>query len=292
MYSPELVQEEQRIQRSSALLTAIISILLLLGSMAWWAFRKTVPPPGEEYEVVGAIDFGDLKTGSKQVNNLERATEKPAETPPKPVSKPVQAPPAETQPPKEEVITQEEVAPVETPKPEKPDPKPTPPKPVETVKPSPKPVEKTENNTEKEPVESQPEKKPERKPLTDDFGSNQGDKEDGVGNQGSPAQKQLDPNGLFSFGQGVGGGSNQRAPLHLPPPAYNAQEEGVLTFEFTILPDGRVGTVKLVGLVDPSQAQIRRAGENAIRKWKFTALKPNQPQTALKTTVTITFKLR
>lgn len=288
MFTPELIQEERKIQRTSAYRTAIIMVLLLGGSMIWWATRDRVPPPGEEYEVVGAIDFGDLKSGSKQVNNLERATEQPAEVP-KPASKPVQAPPAETTPPKEEVITQEEPAPVETPKPEEPDPKPTPPKPVETVKPAPKPVEKTENNTENETSESQPEEKPQRKPLTDDFGSNQGNEENSVGNQGTPI-KQLDPDGLFSFGQGIGGGSSERGILALPKPNYTSQEEGRLTFQFTIMPDGRVSAVRLQGLTD--KLSLKQAGIAAIRQWKFTKLRPDQPQTPFTTTVTITFRLK
>ena len=291
MYTPELVEEERRIQRSSAIMTIILMIMALVGSFVWWVTRDRVPPPGEEYEVIGAIDFGDMKVGSKKVNSFERAVEKPSETPPQP-AKPKPTPVVEeTDPAPEPTITQEAESPITQPK-STPTPKkevtPTKPKPTPTPQ-KPQPVEETETETTKP---APPVEKPKRKPLTDDLGgSNQGDGDD-VGNQGAPNIKVLDPNGLYSFGAGVGGGASNRAPLSLPPPAYTAQEEGRLTFKFILKPDGTVGSVTTVGVVGPNQQSIKRAGINAIKRWRFSRLKSNQPQVNQQLTVTITFKLR
>lgn len=289
MIAKELLAEERRIQVSSAVIALIIMLSLLGAAFVWWASRERVPPPGKEYEVLGAIDFGNMKAGSKKINNFEPPKEEAAETPPNP-AKPTQAPVDDSDPQPEPIETQPDPSPISEPPAEvTPDPKPTPPKEKETIKPSEE--QKTDNNTDSKETESKPEK-PKRDPLDFDLGgSNDGDSDD-TGNKGTPDMKELDPNGLYSFGESQGGGASQRAPLDLPYPAYNAQEEGKLTFEFIILPNGRVGSVRVVSAVGPNQTRIRDAGINAIRKWRFTKLPSNKAQVNQKLRVTMTFKLK
>lgn len=302
----QLELEERKSQRTSAIITTVITVILLLMTFLWKAWRQTPPPPGELYEVVGAIDFGDRQMGSRQVNNFEKAVADPAESAPKPqpAAKPVeQAEIKETTPTPDPdpVVTSETPAPIVEPDPEPvKDPTPDPPKPKETVKPKEeKQPEKTTNDTQTGQSDSKEESNQPTnstsstesdKPTNKPSGSNQGDTEDGVGNAGTPDIKTLDPEGLYSFGSGIGGGASQRAPLYLPKPTYNVQEEGEVQFEFIIRPDGTVAFVKPAGLT--TKPGLVQAGKAAISKWRFTALKPGQAQTNQRVTVTIKFRLK
>ena len=299
----QLELEERKNRRTSAILTTIITMVLLLISFMWSAWRKVPPPPGEIYEVVGAIDFGDLKQGSRQVNNFEKAIEDPAPSAPKPQpkAKPVEQPVKESlpEPDFDPVVNTPKPSPVVEPETKPtPKPKPDPPKPKETVKPKPKPQpEPTKNDTENEKVDSEAEKpspnpsnstsKPTDNTSNKPSGSNQGNETNSTGNAGTPDIKKLDPEGLYSFGEGIGGGANQRAPLYLPRPTYNVQEEGEIRFQFVLKPDGSVAFVKALGVV--TKPGLRDAGIAAIKKWKFTkdASAGNQ-----RLTVTIKFRLK
>ena len=111
--------------------TAVIMAVLLLLTLIFTAYRNRVPPPGKKYEVMGAIDFGDTKRGSKNVNTRERSVPDPVEKPtkspePTPAPTPVEAAPT---PPKQ--ITTTKPTPVSQPDPPKvkdPAPVTTPPK--------------------------------------------------------------------------------------------------------------------------------------------------------------------
>ncbi len=285
----KLEAEERKNERISALLTFLITIVLTGITLFWKAYRQTPPPPGEIYEVVGAIDFGDMKEGSRDINNFEPSRKDPAPQP-KPPSKPIkQAEVAETTPDPDPVITTPEPeTPVTQPEvPPKEKPEPTPPKPAETVQPEEKPQpEETTNDVQNESSDNQPETKPDPEPSNKPSGSNQGNAEDAVGNQGQDAVKKLDPEGLYSFGQGSGGGLSNRIPLALPKPVYNVQEEGDIKFEFIIRSDGTVAFAKVAGV--NTKPGLGRAGVDAIKKWRFSKSDiQNQ-----RVTVTIKFRLK
>ena len=288
----KLQEEERKNDRISAIITFFITLVLVALMVIWKAWRATVPPPGEVYEVVGAIDFGDLREGSKQINTLDKSRVDPAPVP-KPKAKPVkQAEVAETTPQPDPIITNPEPSPVKQPDtPPKEEPDPTPPKPAETVIPEEKPQpEETPNDNQTEETESTTESKPDPSPSNKPSGANQGNKDEGVGNQGTPDIKTLDPDGLYSFGEGLGGGASRRRPLALPKPVYNVQEEGDMVFEFIIKPDGTVANARPKGVA--TKPGLVNAGRNAIRKWRFTKLPPNAPQVNQRVTVTIKFRLR
>ncbi len=290
-YLEQLEAEERLHSRISAISTAVLMLLLLLISMLWTAYRQNVPPPGEEYEVLGAIDFGNYTSGSRQVNNFEPPKENPAETPPPaPQEQQEETHESEPEPTPDPVETQPTPSPVtvpETPPDPKPTPKPEPKKP--TPKPKPEVKEKVKVEKPSESTSSKPSETPSSKPSKQEAGSNQGKESSGTGNQGTPNVKVLDPNGLYSFGTGAGGGLNGRSPLRLSPPKYTSQEEGEIQFQFTIAPNGSVVYVKPLGVV--RQLALKNAGIAAIKGWKFSPLPPGQSgnQTVR---VTIKFKLK
>jgi hypothetical protein len=102
---PKLAEEEKQIQRKSMLYTFIILFFFLLISWFWFALRGLYPPvEREKYEIVGAIDFGDLSEGSQDVNTFEKPSERPS--PDKPVEE--KSEPQPDQPVQEEVIATEQ----------------------------------------------------------------------------------------------------------------------------------------------------------------------------------------
>lgn len=289
-FAQKIEREERRNQRISGIITTTLMLLLLLISFLWTAYRNRVPPPGaKEYEVLGAIDFGDYKNGSRSVNNFEKAVENPVEAP-KAASKPVpQAEVADKNPPPVKEVVTEAPSPVSQPQPQvEPDPTPNPSPPQTVTEPKPEPVPETKNNTSDAPEPS----------IDDDLlydpnegttGSNHGDAESGTGNAGTPDVKVLDPDGLYSFGTGTGGGLKGRSPLDLPQPKYTVQEEGELKFEFLIKPDGTVAYAKLVGVTD--KLGLKQAGIAAIMKWRFSKAPPGSSGNQ-RVQVTIKFQLK
>jgi protein TonB len=282
---PEIIALEKRNQRISAGITAGIVILFLLISFIWSGIRMIVPPPGEEpYELVGAFDYGDSRTGSRDVNNFEPAIEDPA---PEPVQETAAPEPqqevAETRSDPTPVVTTPDPSPVTTPevKPVKEDK----PKEKESVTEEKPKVDPKENNNETAQQDTKP---TETKPTetTKPTGSNQGDT-DQTGNAGQPTNKEFDDR--YSFNWGTGGGGGARKPLFYPDPAYNTQEEGIITLTITISPDGRVTRV----IPDPTtKITLRRNAVNAIRRWKFSPLPSNVPQEDQVVKMDITFLLK
>lgn len=255
----EREREEENIKKRSAALTALAC--LMLGILAvWWVVKRGVTPPEDEpqYVVQGRIDFGNLQEGSMKINNQKPPTEKPKEAEPVPVKAPVVK---KTPPKAEKVVTQKQESKVKAA--EKPVPKA-----------DPKPAPKT------------PEKAAE-KPSEGGGGANHGNANNKTGDRGTPKANFVDPQGLFSFGAGEGEGLNGRELLSYARPKYDAQEEGKLTFQITIAPDGRVVAVKAVNY--GGQRNLKEATEAALRKWKFSPVETKQNQTVK---VTFTFKLK
>ncbi|MDW8334742.1 MAG: TonB family protein [Bacteroidia bacterium] len=256
----EREREERAIQRRSAVLTALFS--LMLGILAaWWVIKRGISPPEDEpqYVVVGRIDFGNLREGGMKINNQKPPTEKPKQAEPARVKTPV----VKKSPPKaEKVVTQKAESKVKTT--EKPVAKPE-------AKPGPKPADK-----------------PAPKPAAEaGGGANHGQSDRQVGDRGTPKAPFVDPQGLFTFGTGDGEGLNGRELLSYTRPKYDAQEEGKMTFQITISPDGRVVAVKAVNY--GGQRHLKEATEAALRKWRFSPVETGQNQTVK---VTFTFKLK
>ncbi len=282
---PEIIALERKNQRISAGITSGIIILFLLISFIWSGIRMIVPPPGEDpYELVGAFDYGDSRTGSKDINNFEPAIEDPAPVPveeraaPEPQEQASETP--ETPTP---VVTQNTPSPVSQPevKPVKED-KPVEKEKVKEEKPKVKP---TETNTQTKPQDTKP---VETKPVetTKPSGSNQGDAST-TGNAGQPTNKEFDDRYSFTWGEGGGGGA--RKPLYYPDPVYDTQEEGIITLTLTIRPDGTVSKV----VPDPTtKMTLRRNAMNAIRTWKFSPLPANVPQEDQVVKMDVTFILK
>lgn len=285
MYAPELEAQERRHERISAMVTLVAIILFFVVAFVDHLLRDRVPPPGEkEYEVVGAIDFGNYTQGSRNINNFEPPAENPAPTP-----APAQPAASNTSsnPSPSNEITQPDVSPVAQPSTPRPQPTPNPSPPQEQPQPDPQPSESTTSSNTNDQTQPQEE---ELEFEFDQGGSNQGNAESGTGNAGTPSAQTLDPAGLFSWEDGGGSGPPGRSAVALPYPSYTAQEEGRITFELTIRPDGGVSYVKAVSVV--TKPALRDAGIAAIKRWKFTPLPPSAPQVTTRTRVTITFKLR
>jgi TonB family protein len=293
MLTPELIAQEKRHEKISAVATTIIMVILLLLTLVWTAYRNRVPPPGEkeQYEILGSIDFGDYKQGSKRVNNFQKAVENPEPAPQQQQAKAVQEAEVsdQTPTPTPPVVTKAP-SPVNQPDPPKvkdPDPEPSPPK-NQTPKEDKKADEKNNDNNTNNTNSEEPE-------LTfnntsSQSGSNQGNSDDGIGNSGTPNVKVLDPKGLYTFGTGSDGGLKGRSAIAISYPEYNVQEEGDVTFLFTIEPDGSVSYVKVDGV--NNKPGLARAGINAIRKWRFSKLTPSQGSQRQTVKVTISFKLK
>ncbi|MEM7371692.1 MAG: hypothetical protein AAF587_23960 [Bacteroidota bacterium] len=296
LIAPEIQALERKNERISAVATTIIIIILLLLSFIWTAYRNRVPPIGEKnYEVLGAIDFGDYKQGSKNVNNFEKAVANPTPKPRQvvePTPQPVQEV-TDNAPQPIEHITNPAPSPVTIPDPPPtpdPVPDPVPPK-VETP-----PVEEPPKQPTPDPVkvdkptDTKADEKLEFDLNDGTSGSNQGNG-DGVGNSGSPDVEVIDPNALYTFGTGSDGGIKGRSWLN--PSAlgnYNSQEEGSVTFEFTISPSGRVVYVRPVGVY--TTPDLVRIGKDRIQKFRFSALPPGTSQVNQKVRYTIKFKLK
>jgi len=303
-FRSEIEIQERQNERKSAIITAIITAVLLLLSLVWRAHRITEPPIGDkDYEVVGAVDFGDYSQGSRSINNFQEAVPDPvdAPTPPQNQSQPQPTPqpttptaqqptttPTNTQSSNE--ITTPDLSPVSQPAPQE-TPRPDPVPQQTPTQPQPDPAPPTDNSNNSSSQNSQ------QQELDDDFtfnnsgGSNQGNADSGTGNSGAPGIKTLDPNGLYSFNEGSGpGGLKGRRALSLKDPQYTAQQEGQIVFEFTILPDGRVVNARPAGPVN--QTALKNAGINAINQWRFSPIPPGQTRQNQTVRVTITFKLK
>lgn len=283
----EILAQEKRDQRISMVATAIIVAILIILGIFWSGQFSLMPPPGEEeFELVGAVDFGDGNMGSKDINTKDKAVEDPTPDPapakPAPVEQPKTDPvPTPPKPAVDPVVTQTDPSPVSTPKPTPPKPKPT-----TTTKPNDtKPTTDPDNGEAPQEVKTDPSPNSTPKPG----GSNQGDANTGTGNAGIP-DAPIDDRFKFNFNPGGGGGGGFRKPISLPYPSYTTQEEATLKFEFVIGPNGRVKSVRLVGLT--TQIGLKRAGIDAIRRWRFDPLASNQPQEDKTAQVDITFKLK
>lgn len=290
MYAPEIEAQERKHERNSAIITAVIVAILLLISFIWQVSRMRVPPPGaKEYEVLGAVDFGDYSQGSRNINNFQPPTPTPTQNSAQSSSADNSEAPASSDPAPSNEMTQPDIAPVSQPTPQPtptttPTPtNPTPPSP--STQPAPTPTPSTQTDASSSTQQQQQEEE-----LEFDLGaggSNDGDADAGTGNEGTPDIKILDPDGMYSFTDESGNsGTSGRRPLSLPNPRYESQQEGDLKFEFIIAPDGSVSYVKDMPNNKPALAE---AGKAAIRQWRFNSKRGAAPQ---RVRVTIKFKLK
>jgi hypothetical protein len=124
------------------------------------------------------------------------------------------------------------------------------------------------------------------KPSNNNGGGSDDGETDELGNHGDPRATVLNPNGLFAFGNGIGG-TGGRMPLKTELTGYNIQAEEKIKFEITIDPSGDVIFVKPLYAMNPQLAEI---GKKNIKNWKFSETDPSAGN--LKTTVTINFRLK
>ncbi len=92
--------------------------------------------------------------------------------------------------------------------------------------------------------------------------------------------------GMFEFGEGEEGLQNRKL-LYYVLPKYSVQKEARVKYELFIEPDGRVSRVRVLGVGAPQELKL--AGEEAIRQWRFSPVSTGKVQ---RLTVTIRFKLR
>lgn len=92
--------------------------------------------------------------------------------------------------------------------------------------------------------------------------------------------------GLLEWGEGEEGLQNRRL-IYFVAPRYTVQKEARIKFELFVQPDGSVSRARALNLQAPPE--LRQAGEEAIRQWRFSPIAGNQVQ---RITVTIRFRLR
>jgi hypothetical protein len=107
-----------------------------------------------------------------------------------------------------------------------------------------------------------------------------------TGNTGHKDATVLNPDGLYTFGNGIGGAGGRSA-LKTDLKGYNVQLEERIKFEITIDPHGDVIFVRALGALHQQLVEI---GKQNIKNWKFSETDPDAGN--LKTTVTISFRLK
>ncbi|MCI4671103.1 MAG: hypothetical protein MRZ79_23395 [Bacteroidia bacterium] len=294
LFIDKAIALEKRNSRISAAVTSILMILMLFFSLLMLLnlYREAKIGEGDEYEVVGSIDFGDYTNGSKKVNNYSPPVNNPVPVKdPKPTadqpapsksSTPTtttEAQTTETTPTPSEVVTTKKPTPTTTP--------PVNDKPKEnTSSPQSTTTETSETNNDNSSKTNSEEEVDDGLDFNMGGGSNEGDANEGTGNQGTPNTQILDPDGLFSFAESGPGSLKGRTPKSLPKPVYNTQQEGRIKFKIIIAPNGSVLYAAPAGPVAPNMQSLVNSGRIALEKWKFSA---GQRQEVI---VTITFKLK
>lgn len=300
MFPPEVIQQEKRHERISAIITAILmAILFLLMYFAIYTRARDIKIEEDEYEVAGVIDFGDYREGSQSINNFQPATRnatpepevqpaQPTPTPPAPTPQPTQNVPAPSNiPTPSNVVTTPDPSPVNVPPPTPaPSPQPTPPSNPAPAPPTPQPTETNTTSNQPAPTPAPPEESEFK--FQSSGGSNDGKNGD-VGNQGQDQTKVLNPGGADGFQNSGDGGLNGRGIKYIGTGKYGSQQEGVVTFEITIAPDGSVANVRAVPPIPPNSSDMVRFGKSNIRRWRFDAAPTAGYQ---KVKYTMTFKLR
>ncbi len=277
----EVQSKERRDKQISGAISGGIVVILLFLSMFWPGWG--LPPKIEqtEWETIGRVDFGTDALGRLAVNNFQQPSPTPADRP-------------KTQPTKQQPVENPAPQEASTPPPEQP--KSTTEsdnKVQENTNPAPNqqetvadPTPKTETPTNNTPSPPNRDDNNSNETATNETGgSNQGDTNQD-GNRGNPNANVLDDNGMFEFGDGVGGPGGRR-PLDIPLPKYNIQKEGRVTYSFYILPSGETANIRAMSTPHMDLAEI---GKQAIKNWRFSETDPGAGN--LKTTVTITFRLK
>lgn len=248
-YLTGIASEEKGTRRKSLLLT-LLALLLLFGlSWFWLAMLALLPPPEEKKYEI----VGSIDFGDMSEGSQDINSFEPVveQANPNPASQPVQNPVEQIQTPVEEIITTDQ------------------------------------------PAETQVAAVPEKKKKVIDWsmksgGANDG-KSDKAGNKGSPDAKELNPDGMYAFGDGSEGLQGRRI-LAQPKPEYASQEDSRITYRIVIAPDGRV--VEVIPVTISSAHSLTQAGKDALRKWKFNDISSNPGARNQNLKVTITFKLR
>ena len=245
----KIESEEKIIQRKSIAYTVLFFILLILICWFWIALLALLPAPVEKKYEI----VGSIDFGDLSEGSQEINNFEPVveNANPNPVSQEVQTPVEQVQTPVEEIISTDQ------------------------------------------PAETQVTQVPEKKKKIIDWTMKSGGANDGksnqAGNKGSPDAKELNPDGMYAFGNGSDGLQGRRI-LAQPKPDYSTQEDSRITYKIVIAPDGRV--VEVIPITISSAHNLTHAGKEALKKWKFNDISSNAAARNQSLKVTITFKLR
>lgn len=270
----ELVLDEEEVRKSRTQSLAYTSVLALLMYLAFYLINIHFPFEKEvlekRYEVVGVFefeatvgsggagngtpgpsDYGDLKNGSGNVNNMLPSIKDPD---PNATSSPKSAAAAPARTPKSEgrTLTQNSPSVIKT---------------TERIR-KPKP-----DNSDLAEASTTGNGSARDGGTPGRAGSNHGNG-DGVGNAGSPDGETLDPRGLFGGGGGGGGngfdGLGGRGVIRADRPSIQFSSDGRVKFKVVIAPDGRVVAYEPVqGLTPGLRDACRQATAHVLRYWKF-----------------------
>jgi hypothetical protein len=276
----ELMERLDVIERKDKVVGIVASMLfalvLLIALLIWWARVGLVvgieEPEWKTIAIIGpgGMDYGTDLKGRKDINNFFDPSETPANRPPSPNSSSEASSDAPNNAASNNAAATGSLTQDHTPT-------------GVTA-----PTGPTESNTEKPDPKATGAGKPTNDPKPSNNnggGSDDGNTNEG-GNHGDPRATVLNPNGLFAFGEGIGG-TGGRMPLRTDLTGYNIQAEEKIKFEITIDPSGDVIFVKPLYAMN---AQLAEIGKKNIKTWKFSETDPSAGN--LKTTVTINFRLK
>lgn len=253
-----------------------IAIVLFLALLFWFANAGLVMGIDEpEWKTVGLIepgaDYGTDMLGQKDINNFYAPSANAANRPPAPASSDNNSAPAaatstaSATPASSGAITQDKED-------------------VGAFANSGK--ENTTPTTNPNATGTPGEKPTNSKPGTTNGGGSNDGNTDKLGNTGHPEATVLNENGLFKFGNGIGGAGGRRV-VRTELKGYNIQLEEKITFEITIDPNGDVIFAKAPDAIHQELVAIGKAN---FKNWKFSETDPAAGN--LKTTVTIAFRLK
>jgi hypothetical protein len=274
----ELMERLQLIERKDKLVGIVTSLLLALvlfiALLIWFARAGLVMGIEEpEWKTIGIIgpggmDYGTDLKGRSDINNFQDPSETPADRPVQPNSSSDPSPTATNNAGSSTPATSGSITQTHT----------------ETSV--------TANSGQKDtPAKTNPTtpgdgKSTNTTPTKNTGGGSDDGNTNELGNHGDPRATVLNPNGLFAFGEGIGG-TGGRMPLKTELTGYNVQLEEKIKFEITIDPSGDVIFVKAPFAIHQELVAI---GKENIKKWKFSETDPSAGN--LKTTVTINFRLK
>jgi hypothetical protein len=268
----ELIEKKDKVV--GIVSSTAIALVLFLVLLFWFANAGLVMGIDEpEWKTIGLIspgaDYGTDMLGQKDINNFYAPSENAANRPPAPASSDnsssaTASNAASATPAASGAITQTK----------------------EDVGVTANAGKENTNPTPNSNATGTGDGKPTKTPGTTNGGGSNDGETGQVGNTGNPEATVLNENGLFKFGNGIGGAGG-RKPIRTKLEGYNIQLEEKITFEITIDPNGDVIFAKAPNAIHQELVAIGKAN---FKNWKFSETDPGAGN--LKTTVVIAFRLK